>query len=190
MLRSILILLMTLFSTTGMAIPVYPTSTPPAVGDKAPDFTLSTVGGKRVRLSDLTAKSPVALIVLRGYPGYQCPFCNMQVQDFLKKSQGLREAGVHIILVYPGPPDNLDARAKEFMVDKKLPDNFDLVLDPGYDFTNLYGLRWDAPKETAYPSTFLIDQKGIVFYAKISKTHGGRTNAAEILDALMKKKAS
>ena len=33
--------------------------------------------------------------------------------------------------------------------DKKLPDNFDLVLDPGYEFTNLCGLRWDAAHETA-----------------------------------------
>jgi peroxiredoxin len=189
MLHSILILLMPLFLIMGMIIPGQAVSKPPAVGDKAPDFSLSTVDGERIRLSDLTAKSPVALIVLRGYPGYQCPFCNLQVQDFLKKSQSFKEAGVHLILVYPGPPDNLDARAREFMVDKKLPDNFDLLLDPGYDFTNLYGLRWDAPKETAYPSTFLINQKGIVFYAKISKTHGGRTTAAEILDALIKKKA-
>ena len=79
-------------------------------------------------------------------------------------------------------------RATEFMANKKLPANFDLLLDPGYDFTNQYGLRWNALNETAYPATFLIDQRGIVFFAKISKSHGGRTNAAEIFDALLKKK--
>ncbi len=163
-------------------------STPPAVGEKAPDFALSTVEGKRVRLSEITAKSPVVLIVLRGYPGYQCPYCNVQVQDFLKKSQSFADAGAHVILVYPGPPDRLEMRAKEFTADKKLPANFDLLLDPGYEFTNQYGLRWDAPNETAYPATFLIDQRGVVFFAKISKSHGGRTNAAEMLDALLKKK--
>jgi peroxiredoxin Q/BCP len=164
-------------------------ATPPAVGDKAPDFSLPTVAGKTIKLSDLTAKSPVALIVLRGYPGYQCPYCNMQVQDFLKKAEAFAAAGVQVVLVYPGPPDNLNPRANEFLGEKKLPDHFNLLLDPGYEFTNLYGLRWDAPRETAYPSTFLIDQKGIVFFAKISKVHGGRSNAAEILDALAKKKA-
>jgi hypothetical protein len=50
----------------------------------------------------------------------------------------------------------------------------------------MYGLRWDAPKETAYPATFLIDGKGAVFFVKIVREHGGRTTAAEVLDALPK----
>ena len=54
---------------------------------------------------------------------------------------------------------DLGAKANEFLADKKLPENFDLVLDPGYEFTNMYGFRWDAPHETAYPSTFLIETK-------------------------------
>ncbi|MFN0086600.1 MAG: hypothetical protein ACKVX9_14520 [Blastocatellia bacterium] len=45
--------------------------TTPAVGDKAPDFTLTNLQGARVRLSEATAKAPVVLVVLRGYPGYQ-----------------------------------------------------------------------------------------------------------------------
>jgi peroxiredoxin len=175
------------FLAAGNVPPQHQMSTPPAIGVKAPDFTLSTQQGKRIRLSERTAQAPVVLVVLRGYPGYQCPLCNLQVQDFLKNSQGFAEAKVQVILIYPGPPENLGARAAEFTVDKKLPDNFELLLDPGYEFTNLYGLRWDAPKETAYPSTFLIDQKGIVFFSKISKSHGGRTRAAELLQALSKK---
>src|SRR5271156_1971352 len=159
---------------------------PPLVGQKAPDFTLSTPEGKSVRLSEAVSKSPVVLVVLRGYPGYQCPYCNRQVQDFIQKSQGFADAGAHVILVSPGPPQDLGTRANEFLVDKKLPNNFDLVLDPGYDFTNKYGLRWDAPRETAYPSTFLIDRQGVVFFSKIVKEHGGRTTAAEILDAMPK----
>ena len=62
-------------------------------------------------------------------------------------------------------------------------------LDPGYEFTTQYGLRWDAPHETAYPSTFLIDRQGMVFFSKIVKEHGGRTSAAEIVQALPKPKA-
>ena len=80
-------------------------------------------------------------------------------------------AAADVVLVYPGPPQDLGARANEFLVDKKLPNNFDLVLDPGYTFTNMYGLRWDAVQETAYPSTFLIDRQGVVFFSKIVKEH-------------------
>ncbi|MCW5966992.1 MAG: AhpC/TSA family protein [Blastocatellales bacterium] len=188
--QRILLSLLLPFLTAAAAPPLHTVSTPPAVGDKAPDFTLSTQQGKRVRLSETTAKGRVVLVVLRGYPGYQCPLCNQQVHDFLKNSQGFAEAKAHVILVYPGPPENLDARAAEFVADKKLPENFELLLDPGYEFTNLYGLRWEAPGETAYPSTFLVDQNGIVFFSKISKSHGGRTRAAEILDILMNKKTS
>jgi peroxiredoxin len=163
---------------------------PPTVGDKAPDFKLSTPEGKSVQLSEFAAKGPVVLVVLRGYPGYQCPYCNRQVQDFIQKSQSFAEAGAHVVLVYPGPPQDLGAKANEFLADKNLPENFDLVLDPGYEFTNAYGLRWDAPHETAYPSTFLIDRQGSIFFSKIVKEHGGRTTAAEILDALPKRKPS
>jgi peroxiredoxin len=163
---------------------------PPSIAEKAPDFALSTPQGKSVRLSEMVSKGPVVLVVLRGYPGYQCPFCNRQVQDFIKKSQAFADVGAHVLLVYPGPPQDLNAKANEFLADKTVPDNFDLLLDPGYEFTNLYGLRWDAAHETAYPSTFLIDRQGFVFFSKIVKEHGGRTTAAEILDAMPKPKAA
>src|SRR5690348_11227839 len=54
---------------------------PPKIGEKAPDFSLKTLDDKTVRLSDLTANGKVVLIVLRGWPGYQCPICERQVQD-------------------------------------------------------------------------------------------------------------
>ena len=174
-------------SVLAVALPLV-AAAPPLVGEKAPDFALSTPEGKSVRFSEVVSKGPVVLVVLRGYPGYQCPYCNRQVQDFIQKSQGFADAGAHVVLIYPGPPQDLGARANEFLADKKLPPNFDLLVDPGYTFTNLYGLRWDAPQETAYPSTFLIDRQGVVFFSKIVKEHGGRTAAAEILDALPKPK--
>jgi peroxiredoxin len=54
-------------------------ATPPMVGERPPDFKLSTPEGKVVQLSEVMAKGPVVLVVLRGYHGYQCPYCNRQV---------------------------------------------------------------------------------------------------------------
>lgn len=162
----------------------------PGVGAKAPDFALKSLEGKTVRLSALTAKGPVVLVALRGFPGYQCPICNRQGNEFIRSAQGFADLGVQVVMVYPGPPQNLDERAREFTADKTLPPHFQLLLDPGYEFTNLYGLRWDAPNETAYPSTFLIDQRGTIFFAKVSNSHGGRTNPAELIEILSKKKAA
>lgn len=159
----------------------------PEVGDRAPDFTLTSLQGTTTRLSDIVAKGRVVLLVLRGYPGYQCPICNRQVQDYIRNAQGFADTGAQVVMVYPGPAGNLDERAKEFTAGKKLPENFTFLLDPGYQFTNLYGLRWNAQNETAYPSTFLIDRRGIIFFVKISSSHGERTKATEIIDILKRK---
>ena len=45
----------------------------PPVGAKAPDFTLSTPTGGAVRMSRVQRGYDLVLVVLRGFPGYQCP---------------------------------------------------------------------------------------------------------------------
>jgi peroxiredoxin len=160
------------------------------IGQKAPDFTLSTPEGHPLSLSSLSSKGTVLLIVLRGYPGYQCPYCQRQVHDFVANSDRFAGLGVQVLLVYPGPSADLDQRAKEFLAKQnELPANLHLVIDPDYKFTNEYGLRWDAPKETAYPTTFLIDRHGVVFFRKISRAHGDRTTAEDVLAELEGAKA-
>jgi peroxiredoxin len=157
---------------------------PPAVGQRAPDFELNNVAGKKVKLSDVLAGGPVVLVVLRGYPGYQCPFCTRQVHDFIAHEADFAKAGYRVVFVYPGPPGNLTGHAQEFLQNASFPASFEMLLDPGYSFTEAYGLRWNAPSETAYPSTFLLNRDGEVFFAMISKMHGGRSSAAEILAAI------
>ncbi len=157
---------------------------PPKVGDKAPDFALNQLDGQTVRLGDLTSTGKVVLVVLRGWPGYQCPLCTRQAQDYIGVAPGFSEAQAHVVMVYPGPADELKAHAKEFLGNKQWPREFLYVTDPDYAMVNAYGLRWDAPQETAYPSTFLLDRNGIVRFAKMSHSHGERTKAADILREL------
>lgn len=157
----------------------------PGIGQKAPAFSLSTPTGQSVELGSLTRKGSVVLVVLRGYPGYQCPYCVRQVHDFIENADKFASSGAQVLLVYPGPPAELDQRAKEFLSkENPLPANVVLVIDPDYKFTNQYGLRWDAPNETAYPSTFLIDRHDIIFYRKVSQGHGDRTTASDVLKEL------
>ena len=61
--------------------------------------------------------------------------------------------------------------AKEFITGKTLPDRFHFVTDPDLKVVNLYGLRWAAPNETAYPSTLVVDRQGTVRFVKISHSH-------------------
>jgi peroxiredoxin len=160
---------------------------PPQTGVVAPDFTLNTLAATPVKLSAETAKQPVVLVVLRGWPGYQCPLCTKQVHDFVIEAKAF--AGkARVIMIYPGPGENLQAHAEQFLKDKQWPVDYLFVVDPDYSVIRAYGLRWDAPGETAYPATFVIDSKGVTQFAKISKSHGGRAAAAEALAALEKLK--
>ncbi len=161
-------------------------ATPPKVGDKAPDFTLAQIDGRKLTLSTELGAGPVVLIVGRGWVGYQCPFCNRQFNDFVKAAKEVEAAGARVIWVYPGATEGVQDRASEFAKDRTFPPNFRFVLDPGYAFTVRYGLRWDAPTESAYPSTFVLDRQGIVRYALVSKTHDGRATAADVLAELKK----
>jgi len=157
----------------------------PAVGSKAPDFTLTTPTGKTVQLSKELKGHGLVLVLLRGFPGYQCPFCVKQVHDFVDHSSDFATKNTTVLLVYPGPPAALDQHAKEFLEKQaELPSNIVLVTDPDYKMTNLYGLRWDAPHETAYPSTFILDKKGVISFEKISHSHGDRLSAQDALDRL------
>lgn len=155
----------------------------PKVGEAAPDFTLNTLDGKAVSLKGELAKQPVVVVVLRGWPGYQCPVCTRQVNNFAEKAADFSGKAT-VLMVYPGPAAKLKEHADEFLKDKNWPKDFILVTDPDYSFTKAYGLRWEAAGETAYPSTFIVDKPGKVRFVKISKDHGGRSNTGEVLKAL------
>lgn len=156
----------------------------PKVGDKARDFVLQSLDGATVRLSEEVARGPVVLVVLRGWPGYQCPFCTRQFGDYLTNAGNFAKSGARVLFVYPGPSDGLKAHAEALTASSPLPAGFRILLDPDYAFTHAYGLRWDAPKETAYPSTFVFSKDGIVVFAQVSRTHGDRVTADTVLKAL------
>ena len=157
---------------------------PLEVGDMAPDFKLETLEGKTITLTDTLKNGPAIVVVLRGFPGYQCPLCSRQVSSLIDSAKKFASKDATVVLVYPGPDKNLDARAREFLKETKLPDNFLLVTDPNFHFTSSYALRWNAPSETAYPSTFIIDEGRNVLFARVSKSHGGRAKTKNVLKAL------
>lgn len=161
----------------------------PEVGKKVKDFDLPIVGeDKTIKLSKAYEDGPVVVVVLRGYPGYQCPICSRQVAGLANRAKVLDQAAERVILVYPGMESQLERHASEFVGSRTLPDPLVMVRDPGMEMVESWGLRWDAPRETAYPSTFVIDKTGKVAWSKISEGHGDRSNVSDILAALRKLK--
>jgi peroxiredoxin len=157
---------------------------PPQVGDVAPEFSATGLSGQEFKLAAVREQGPVILVFLRGYPGYQCPLCTQQVAQLMAAAKAFDTHKARTILVYPGPADHLTDRASEFLKGDALPEAFTLVVDPDYALVNAYGVRWDAPQETAYPSTFIIDRDGVIRWSKISKEHGDRGEPKELLAAL------
>ena len=156
----------------------------PGMGGNAPDFSLMSLDGKPVRLSDELRGGPVVLVVLRGWPGYQCPFCTRQFADFLSHASELASHGARVVFVYPGPTDGLQEHARAFTANRRMPPNFQVLIDPDYAFTLAYGLRWNEPEETAYPATFVLDPTGTVRFVRVSREHGARVPAAETIGVL------
>src|ERR1700741_263621 len=76
----------------------------PVVGQRAPDFTLNALDGTSLSLNQLTATGRLVIVVLRGYPGYQCPFSQQQFQSYQDAAAQFAAAGAQVIFIYPGAP--------------------------------------------------------------------------------------
>ncbi len=159
----------------------------PAVGEKAPDFDLPIVGEDGfIELSDQYDQGAVVVIVLRGYPGYQCPICSQQVSSLANRAKALRQQAHRVILVYPGDGSSLERKAEQFLGSRSLPDPLVLVRDQDMKLVDRWGLRWKKTRETAYPATYVIDSNGRIRWSKVSDSHAGRSSVEEILRELRK----
>ncbi len=126
-------------------------------GDPAPDFTLTSDSGDRVRLSDFRGKS----VILYFYPKDDTPGCTTQACAIRDSYQDFRDAGAVVLGV---SPDDEASHAK-FKEKFSLP--FTLLADSGhavaedYDVwreRSMYGKMFMGIER----STFVIDRDGNV----------------------------
>jgi peroxiredoxin len=159
---------------------------PPAVGEAFPEIQQKDAAGVDFDSKKVLKAGPLVVVVLRGYPGYQCPVCSAQAASFIGQADQFAEKNVRVLFIYPGAADGLASRVEEFIGETKLPKGFSLVIDSDFALTKKLNLRWSTSGETAYPSTFVISEDGKTVYAKVSKTHGDRANVKDVLAALSK----
>ncbi len=163
---------------------VLPPNDPPKQGHSARDFELKDVNGQTQKLGDALSKGPAVVLFLRGYCDGQCTASAQQMADFVAQAAKFKAENAKVMLIYPGTADGLTAHAKEFLGRTTLPDNFVLLTDPEYTVSNTFHLRWNESGETVYPATFLIDMQFRVRFSKISKSHGERATAAQVLESM------
>ena len=157
------------------------------MGDRVIDFELPIVGSEGfISLRDEYKQGGVVVIVLRGFPGYQCPLCTQQIGSLANRAKTLAKETHRVILVYPGEEPSLEQRAKQFMGSRRIPQPLVIVRDEGMEMVGQWGLRWNSGKETAYPATYVIDRNGRIRWKKVSRSHAGRSSVQDILKELRK----
>ena len=146
-------------------------------GDKAPSFTSTDQGGKKISLADYKGKTLVLYFYSEsGSPTCTIESCNLRDNYSLLKKKGFEVAGVS--------PDD-ERIQKKFEIKNKLP--FPLIADTSHDILEKFGV-WDMKKlfgrkyMGVLRTTFVIDGKGII--RKIFWKPKNKAHAEEIIAAM------
>ena len=138
-----------------------PDPTPPEL-NKAPDFTLSTLAGDEITLSELRG-TPVVL----NFWATWCRYCAEEMRYFdaaAKQSAGQ----VTVVAINVGQDAS---RVKQYFGDYKM--SFTVALDKDSDVASMYAARY-------LPTTVFIDSEGVIRNIKI----GAFSNEMELWDSL------
>ncbi len=139
------------------------------VGDKAPDFTLTSQAGEQVRLYDRLGSGAV---VLYFYPKDETPGCTAEACAFRDSYEVFAEAGAEVI----GVSSDSAGKHAAFAGHHNLP--FTLLSDEGGRVRKSYGV---PAVLGLIPGrvTYVIDRGGTVRHAFKSMTNiGGHVNDA------------
>ncbi|MFG2294628.1 peroxiredoxin-like family protein [Streptomyces sp. NPDC048603] len=169
----------------------------PAVGTKAPSFTLPSATGRTVDLGELLAEGPV---VLTFYRGAWCPYCNIALRSLQQHHNEITARGARLVAVSPQIPDESLSYAEKNEL------AFDVLSDLGCDTAQQYGLAFDLPEDLAavyegfgidlnrsnaghtrtlpIPATYVIDREGTIRWTFVNSDYMTRAEPADILAAL------
>jgi peroxiredoxin Q/BCP len=141
-------------------------------GSKAPDFTLPTHDGTKLKLSSLRGQP----VVLYFYPKDDTPGCTKEACGFRDAKAKLAKHEAVVLGVSPDSPESHE----QFRTKYKLP--FTLLADEGHAVAEKYG-AWREKKSMGIArSTFIIDADGKV--AKVFKAVRADGHAEQVLAAL------
>ena len=146
-------------------------------GSKAPDFTLLTHDGTKLKLSSLKG----APVVLYFYPKDDTPGCTKEACGFRDVKTKLAKLGAVVLGVSPDTP----ASHEKFRAKYKLP--FTLLCDPDHTVAEKYGAwreknMYGKKSMGIARSTYVIDAAGTV--AKVFRAVKPDVHAEQVLAAL------
>ncbi len=127
------------------------------VSREAPEFTLSTLKGDQVKLSDFRGKKNVLLFFNEGYGCAPCWQEAVTLQENLDKFAAL---STEVFAIMVDPPDLLDQEAARW--DLTLPVLVDSDTRVSQTYDALGGMHADKPNHTFV----LVDKDGVVRWSR------------------------
>lgn len=127
----------------------------PAVGAKAPAFSLPSSTGETITLKDFSGKP----VVVYFYPKADTPGCTKEACGFRDAIAGYKKADVPVVGISPDPIKAVDKFAKKFDL------NFPLLADEDHAVCEKYGVwqeksMYGRKYMGAARVTFIIDKSG------------------------------
>ncbi|MBT1702782.1 peroxiredoxin family protein [Chryseosolibacter indicus] len=152
---------------------------------QAPDFTVTDISGKTLKLSDFKGKK----VHLGFFRNVSCPFCNLRVHQLSKLAASMKDKGLESIYFFESKPDVI-RRSSFHQGVSPIP----LVGDPERKIYTQYGIEASVTKmlstlfskgvakdfkegraldlpqdkeatQSLIPADFLIDENGVIVKA-------------------------
>jgi len=124
-----------------------------AIAEKAPDFVLKDLNGRKFRLSDFRGKQPVLII----FSATWCPSCREEIPHFKSIHATYAKRGLEIVNV---DIQESQERVAKFTARNGLP--YRVLLDEDGAVGGIYDIR-------GVPSMVLVDQNGNILCRQCQK---------------------
>lgn len=141
-------------------------------GSMAPDVSLTSVDGSRIRLSDVWRRGPTALTF---YRGDFCPTCNRHLHEIEERADAFREAGLQVVAISADRPETERKTVQRHGL------SFTVLSDPDRHAINAYDVVYNETEGHAEPAVFVIAPEGTVLFLSITSGPVGRLTADELL---------
>ncbi|MFZ3591536.1 peroxiredoxin family protein [Bacillus sp. DJP31] len=147
------------------------------IGNKAPNFTLPSIGGESFTLENHQKESWKLIIFFRGS---WCPACVQDLKDFEANKSYFEGKNVNLVTISNDTLDNLSQMAKEHEY------TFPILSDEQLEVSKTYDVFYhgeDAPYEDhgahGEPAYYLVDENGTLLYQQQQTSPFGRPSPTE-----------
>ncbi|MGP4081848.1 peroxiredoxin family protein [Pseudalkalibacillus sp. R45] len=120
-------------------------------GNIAPDFTLETMDGGSVKLSDFKGKN-----IIVNFWATWCPPCRAEMPEMQEYYEANKDNNFVILAVNMTKTEKSQMDVKQF-VEEDFELTFPVVMDLKHEVTNTYEV-------TGYPTSYFIDKEGVIQY--------------------------